>query len=104
MRSPTLRTALVSRDKLGEQFAAEQKRVAAYRDYTRLAWLKYNGGYTSYLEVLYAETQLFPAELSATQTQAAALVSYVNLYKAIGGGWVIEADKMTGPPPVASNQ
>ena len=96
--------ALVSRDKLGEQFAAEQKRVVAYRDYTRLAWLKYNGGYTSYLEVLYAETQLFPAELSATQTQAAALVSYVNLYKAIGGGWVIEADKMTGPPPVASDQ
>ncbi len=92
--------ALVIREKLAGQFAAEQKRVAAYRDYTRLAWLKYNGGYTSYLEVLYAETQLFPAELSATQTQAAALVSYVNLYKAIGGGWVIEADKMTG----SSNQ
>ena len=96
--------ALVSRDKLGEQFTAEQKRVAAYKDYTRLAWLKYNGGYTSYLEVLYAETQLFPAELSATQTQAAALISFVNLYKAIGGGWITEADKMTGPPPVASNQ
>ncbi len=95
--------ALVSRDKLGEQFAAEQKRVVAYKDYTRLSWLKYNGGYTSYLEVLYAETQLFPAELSATQTQAAALISFVNLYKAIGGGWVTEADKMTGPP-VASNQ
>ncbi len=95
--------SLVSRDKLGEQLAAEQKRVVAYKDYSRLSWLKYNGGYTSYLEVLYAETQLFPAELSAAQTQAAALVSYVNLYKAIGGGWVIEADKMTGPP-VASNK
>ena len=33
--------ALVSRQKLGEQFLAEQRRVAAYREYTRLAWLKY---------------------------------------------------------------
>ena len=95
--------ALVSRQKLEEQLAAQQRRVAAFQEYARLSWLQYNGGYTSYLEVLYAETQLFPAELSAAQTQAAALVSYVNLYKAIGGGWVIEADKMTGPP-VASNQ
>ena len=87
--------SLVARDKLAEQFTAEQKRVAAYKDYTRLAWLKYNGGYTSYLEVLYAETQLFPAELSATQTQAATLISLVNVYKATGGGWVIEAEKMT---------
>ncbi len=88
--------ALVSKEKLGEQFTAEQKRVVAYKEYTRLAWLKYNGGYTSYLEVLYAETQLFPSELSATQTQAAALISLVNVYKALGGGWVTEADTMTG--------
>jgi outer membrane protein, multidrug efflux system len=87
--------ALVSRDKLGEQFTAEQKRVVAYKEYTRLAWLKYNGGYTPYLDVLYAETQLFPAELSAAQTQAATFISLVNIYKAIGGGWVAEADKLT---------
>jgi multidrug efflux system outer membrane protein len=86
--------ALVSRDQLGEQFTAEQKRVAAYKEYTRLAWLKYNGGYTPYLDVLYAETQLFPAELSAAQTQAATFISIVNIYKAIGGGWVTEADHM----------
>jgi len=96
--------ALYSRDKLGEQLTAEQKRVLAYKDYTRLSWLKYNGGYTSYLEVLYAETQLFPAELEAAQTQAASLISAANIYKATGGGWVIEAEKVTVPPPVASNQ
>jgi outer membrane protein, multidrug efflux system len=87
--------ALVSREKLGEQFTAEQKRVAAYKEYTRLAWLKYNGGYTPYLDVLYAETQLFPAELSVAQTQAATFTSLVNIYKAIGGGWVNEADHLT---------
>jgi multidrug efflux system outer membrane protein len=87
--------ALVSREKLEEQFAAEQKRVAAYKEYTRLAWLKYNGGYTPYLDVLYAETQLFPAELNLAQTQAAVLNSIVTIYKAMGGGWVDKAGKIT---------
>ena len=87
--------ALNSREKLGEQFTAEQKRVAAYKEYTRLAWLKYNGGYTPYLDVLYAETQLFPAELSVAQTQAATFISLVNIYKAMGGGWVNEAEHLT---------
>jgi outer membrane protein, multidrug efflux system len=94
--------ALVSRDKLGEQLTAEQKRVVAFREYTRLAWLKYHGGYTSYLDVLYAETQLFPAELGVAQTQAATLISLSNIYKAIGGGWVTEADRMTESPVASS--
>jgi outer membrane protein, multidrug efflux system len=88
--------ALASRQKLGEQLAAEQKRVKAYSEYARLARLQYDGGYAPYLTVLFAETQLFPAELSAAQTQAATLISLVNIYKAIGGGWINEADKMVG--------
>ena len=88
--------SLVSRQKLGEQSQAEDRRVVAgYREYARLARLKYNGGYTSYLEVLYSETQLFPAELSAVQARASVLISISSVYKAMGGGWVVEADKMT---------
>ncbi len=87
--------ALVSRQSLEAQLTAEQKRVVAYKAYTRLAWLQYNGGYAPYLNVLYAETQLFPAELSAAQTQAATFISLVNIYKAMGGGWVTEADRMS---------
>ena len=62
--------SLNSRQKLGEQSQAEERRVKAYKEYARLARLKYNGGYTSYLEVLYSETQLFPAELSAVQAKS----------------------------------
>ena len=91
--------ALVSRRKLGEQSMAEERRVNAYKEYARLARLKYQGGYTSYLEVLYSETQLFPAELSAVQTRASALIAVSNVYKAMGGGWVVEADKLTTPLP-----
>ncbi|HEY3277675.1 MAG TPA: efflux transporter outer membrane subunit [Syntrophorhabdaceae bacterium] len=89
--------ALVSRQKLGEQSMAEERRVAAYREYARLARLKYVGGYTSYLEVLYSETQLFPAELSLVQARASTLIAVSNIYKAMGGGWVTAADEMTEP-------
>jgi multidrug efflux system outer membrane protein len=92
-----MENALISRQKLGEQLAAEQRRVAAYREYARLAWLQYNGGYTPYLTVLYAEAQLFPAELNVVQVRATTFTALANIYKAMGGGWVVEADKMTGP-------
>ena len=88
---------LVSHQKLGEQVMAEQRRVTAYREYERLAWLQYNGGYVPYLMVLYAEAQLFPSELSAIQTRAATFISLINIYKAMGGGWVTEAEKLTTP-------
>lgn len=86
--------ALVSRNKLQKKYLAEVKRVQAYKSYTNLAWLKYDGGYSPYLEVLYAQTQLYPAELEVVQTKAAIFISLINIYKAMGGGWVIEADKM----------
>lgn len=92
-----MENALVSRQKLVDQLGAEERRVGAYQEYARLAWLQYNGGYTPYLTVLSAQQQQFPAELSAAQTRAAAFVSLVNIYKAMGGGWVVEADRMTAP-------
>ena len=94
--------ALVSWNKLQKQYRAEKKRVLAYKNYANLAWHKYNGGYSPYLEVLFAQTQLYPAELEAVQTKAAIFISLINIYKAMGGGWVIEADKLTCvcAPPV----
>jgi multidrug efflux system outer membrane protein len=94
-----IESALITRQKLGEQLAAEQRRVAAYQEYARLAWLQYDGGYTPYLNVLYAEAQLFPAELNLVQVRATTYGSLANIYKAMGGGWVLEADKMTVQVP-----
>ncbi len=96
--------ALISRQKVQEQFVAEQKKVAAYKEYARLAGLQYNGGYTPYLTVLNAQQQLFPAELSAVQTNATALISVVNLYKAMGGGWVAKAEELTKGPGAAEEK
>ncbi len=86
-------SSLNSREKLQEQLAAQERRVVALREYDRLAWLQFNDGYTPYLTVLYAEQQLFPAELSASQTRAASFVSVINIYKAMGGGWVTIAER-----------
>jgi len=87
--------ALIASQKLHEQLEVQGRQVTALATYSRLARARYEGGYTSYIEVLDAERSLFNAELSQTQTQAAALASFVTLYKVMGGGWVVEADKMT---------
>jgi multidrug efflux system outer membrane protein len=92
--------ALVARQKFSEQLEAQKGLVDSLREYAHLAWLQYNGGYTAYLTVLNAESQLFPAELNYAQTRTSLLVGYVNIYKAMGGGWVNKAEMLTeGPVP-----
>ena len=54
--------ALVGTLKNREQADAQAKRVASLREYARLSRLKFDNGYAGYLEVLYAENELFAAE------------------------------------------
>ena len=88
--------ALIASQKLQEQVAAQGRLVAALKDYARLATLQYNGGYTSYTTVLQAEQSLFPAELTLASVRAQVASSSVNIYKAMGGGWVDLADRASG--------
>jgi outer membrane protein, multidrug efflux system len=85
--------ALVGQSRTREQLQAQAREVEAYRNYAQTARLRYDNGYTSYLEVTFAEQNLFSAELAYTQTQGVLFQALVNLYKAMGGGWVTEADK-----------
>ncbi|HTP46495.1 MAG TPA: efflux transporter outer membrane subunit [Casimicrobiaceae bacterium] len=87
--------ALIANQKLQEQADAQARLVKALQDYERLAMLQYNGGYTSYTTVLQAEQSLFPAELTLASLRAQVFGSSVNIYKAMGGGWVDIADKAT---------
>ncbi|WP_244849926.1 efflux transporter outer membrane subunit [Caballeronia sp. SL2Y3] len=95
--------ALIASEKLHTQLEVQGRQVTALATYARLARARYEGGYTSYIEVLDAERSLFDAQLAQTQTQAAALTSFVTLYKVMGGGWVVEADKMTGQASARPN-
>ncbi|WP_297354481.1 efflux transporter outer membrane subunit, partial [Paraburkholderia sp.] len=87
--------ALVSLQKTREQLVVQGNQVDALRTYARLARLRFEGGYTSYIEVLDAERSLFNAQLSYAQTQGAVFTSTVSLYQAMGGGWVTDAERMT---------
>ncbi len=80
--------ALIANQKLQEQLDAQVKLVAALQQYNELARLQYDGGYTSYSTVLQAEQALFPAELNLASIRAQVFASAVNIYKAMGGGWV----------------
>lgn len=93
--------ALVTRQELVEQIVAQQALVQALREYSRLAYLQYNGGYAPYTDVLQAEQQLFPAELNLAAAQTALLASVVRIYQATGGGWVDLAQKTADTPPQA---
>jgi multidrug efflux system outer membrane protein len=87
--------ALVTYRKTGEQRAAQDLRVGAERKVLELAELRYRGGVAAYLEILDAQRSLFNAEMEQTQTVGVHLVSLVNLYKALGGGW----PEAPAPPP-----
>jgi multidrug efflux system outer membrane protein len=93
--------ALVANQKLQEQLDAQIKLVAALQQYSDLARMQFDGGYTSYSTVLQAEQALFPAELNLASLRAQVYASAVNLYKAMGGGWVSQADQLTGSTPAA---
>ncbi len=48
---------------------------------------RYEGGVDTLLNALVVDTSLFSAELSLAQTKRNELLSLVQLYKALGGGW-----------------
>jgi multidrug efflux system outer membrane protein len=94
--------ALVTHVKTREQSEAQRLQVEALKTYAELSRLQYDEGFTSYLQVLDAERSYFSAQLSLTQTKGAIFQSIANLYKAMGGGWITEADRLaTVKPPAA---
>ena len=96
--------ALIAGQKTRETLAAQEERVEAMRDYARLANLRYDNGYSNYLEVLDAERGLFSAELDYTQAKGDTYSSMVDLYTTMGGGWVVDAAAIAAQPHVDMSQ
>ena len=59
---------------------------------SQLSWVRYDGGLTSYLEVLNLQTSQFNAELKASEAFKNELTSIINLYEALGGGWYVDIE------------
>ena len=95
--------ALVDQQKTREQLKIQKKQVEILRNNADLARLRYENGYTSYLEVHDADRSLFNGELAYAQTQGTLFRALVNIYKSMGGGWVVEVDKLKKLPGQDSN-
>jgi multidrug efflux system outer membrane protein len=79
--------ALVQYQKVREVRAQRELLVTALEDRKRLAYLRYRGGVDTMLNALNSDQDLFVAELSLAQARRDELLSVVQLYKALGGGW-----------------
>lgn len=79
--------ALTARERLAEVRVEQERAVEALAESLRIARIRYVGGLATYLEVLDAQQQLFPAELDLSRTRRDELLAVVALYRALGGGW-----------------
>lgn len=84
--------ALVEISTLDRESIARERQMASAQNAAMLSKERYDGGVTSYLEVLDSERSQFNAELSASETYQLYLNAYVFLYKALGGGWISEEE------------
>lgn len=79
--------ALIGGSKSREALDSRIRQVDALKIYARNAKLRYEGGYSSFLEVLDAERSLFQAQIYESQARGQALIAATTLYKVLGGGW-----------------
>ncbi len=84
--------ALVATYTYRAEYEARQRQVESAVNAANLSWVRYEGGLTSYLEVLDLQRSQFSAELAASQALDLQLASVVQLYKALGGGWPVQPE------------
>jgi NodT family efflux transporter outer membrane factor (OMF) lipoprotein len=71
-----------------EQLTELQAQQDVAQETLRIAQNRYNNGYSSYLDVLDAQRTLFSVQTSVVQVKKNLLLAQIDLYKALGGGWV----------------
>lgn len=79
--------AIVTIDKTRAVRLEVEKSVAALQDAAALSRSRYEGGLSSYLDILIADQKLFDAELQLAEIRGAEYIAVANLYRALGGGW-----------------
>jgi multidrug efflux system outer membrane protein len=80
----------------------QEQQVQALQSSFALATQHYQGGRANYLDVLTTQRNMFDAELALAKTRRAQLVSVVQLYKALGGGWSPAASSAEARPVSSS--
>lgn len=89
--------ALIARQKYAEFQVAQQHQVDAQRKANAIALARYRVGYSSYFNVIDADRDLFTAKLALSAAHLNTLLSVVQLYRALGGGWQVATAEDTPP-------
>lgn len=84
---------LIASKKSNERQTSQALRVEALKNYLRLSRTRYDEGYTSYLEVLDALRQYYEGQIEWVQARNDTFVALIQLYRAMGGGWIIAAEQ-----------
>jgi multidrug efflux system outer membrane protein len=88
---------LAARGTYDDQVAATERYAAAQQRTLDLAGLRYRNGVESYLTVLTAQTGYYDAQLALVATRLQRLTNLVDLYRALGGGWVATTGEARRP-------
>ncbi len=86
--------AMIAVDTYKKEFQARLSQVNAATEALEMAWVRYENGVTSYLEILDLQRSEFSSYLKASETLQLQLTSAVQLYQALGGGWHIPVDSL----------
>ena len=88
-------TSLSAHQNLANAYREQMSSVEAYRDSVRLSSIRYDSGLSSYLEIIDAQIQMYPAETASVNYDLARKVALVNLYRVLGGGWNLNDPQWT---------
>jgi multidrug efflux system outer membrane protein len=88
--------AMIAVNTYEEEYTIRSGQVKSAQSAVDLSWVRYEGGLTSYLEVLDVERSLFSAQLISSETFQNQLTSVIRLYTALGGGWIPEQNSTSG--------
>jgi multidrug efflux system outer membrane protein len=89
--------ALISRQKYELIRAKQIEAVQSYQESVKVSLQRFLAGKANYYEVLEAQQQLYPAQLSLAETELNRRTVIVQLYKALGGGWNLKDPDWVGP-------
>lgn len=90
--------ALVAGAKSNERQMAQARRIEALQNYLHLSRVRFDEGYTSYLEVLDSLRQYYEGQIELVQARSDTFTALIQLYRAMGGGWIVQAERKAAIP------
>lgn len=93
--------ALVTRSKAGQRELVLDRQTVSQREISRLSRMRFDGGQSTLLDVLDADLKLQSAEKLQAQSRRDTFLALVSIYRAMGGGWMVEYERRHAPPDPA---